>query len=177
MTARFQAVLDHYGIRSSRIYHGHAHDNGSAEQSHHQSKRAVAQALLLPGNADFADEDTYLSLVREVIERKQKTPRAVWLAEERRHLRPLPSAPIPNYTTYTCVVGRRRTIRVSGRTYSVPSRLIGDTVEVRQAPATIEVRYNVDLLEAMPRVHGRDHRIDCRHVIRSVVRKPGAYAG
>ena len=176
LTARFQAVLDHYGMRSSRIFPGHAHENGSAEQSHHQSKRAVAQALLLRGHADFTDEDTYLGFVREVIERKQNAPAASRLAEERRHLRPLPSAPIPNYTTYACVVRRWSTIRVSGRTYSVPSRLIGHTVEVRQAPATIEVRYSGELVETMPRVRGRDHRIDYRHVIRSLVRKPGAFA-
>jgi hypothetical protein len=54
--------------------------------------------------------------------------------------------------------------------------LIGHTVEVRQAPATIEVRYSGELVETMPRVRGRDHRIDYRHVIRSLVRKPGAFA-
>ena len=91
-------------------------------------------------------------------------------------MRPLPPAPIPNYTTYTCVVRRWSTIRVSGRTYSVPSRLIGHTVEVRQAPATIEVRYGGEPVETMPRLRGRDHRIDYRHVIRSLVRKPGAFA-
>ena len=176
LTARFQAVLDHYGMRSSRIQPRQAHENGTVEQSHHQSKRAVAQALLLRGHADFADEDTYLDFVRGVIERKQNGPAAARLAEERVHLRPLPPAPIPNYTTYTCVVRRWSTIRVSGRTYSVPSRLIGHTVEVRQAPATIEVRYGGEPVETMPRLRGRDHRIDYRHVIRSLVRKPGAFA-
>ena len=176
LTARFQAVLDHYGMRSSRIQPRQAHENGTVEQSHHQSKRAVAQALLLRGHADFADEDTYLDLVRGVIERKQNGPAAARLAEERVHLRPLPPAPIPNYTTHTCVVRRWSTIRVSGRTYSVPSRLIGHTVEVRQAPATIEVRYGGEPVETMPRLRGRDHRIDYRHVIRSLVRKPGAFA-
>jgi hypothetical protein len=176
LTARFQAVLDHYGMRSSRIQPRQAHENGAVEQSHHQSKRAVAQALLLRGHADFADEDTYLDFVRDVIERKQNGPAAARLAEERVHLRPLPPAPIPNFTTYTCVVRRWSTIRVGGRTYSVPSRLIGHTVEVRQAPATIEVRYGGEPVETMPRLRGRDHRIDYRHVIRSLVRKPGAFA-
>jgi hypothetical protein len=176
LTARFQAVLDHYDMRSSRIQPRQAHENGTVEQSHHQSKRAVAQALLLRGHADFADEGTYLAFVRDVIERKQNGPAAARLAEERVHLRSLPPAPIPNYTTYTCVVRRWSTIRVGGRTYSVPSRLIGHTVEVRQAPATIEVRYGGEPVETMPRLRGRDHRIDYRHVIRSLVRKPGAFA-
>jgi hypothetical protein len=48
---------------------------------------------------------------------------------------------VPNYTTHACVVRRWSTIRVSGRTYSVPARLIGHTVEARQHPRTVEVLY------------------------------------
>ena len=76
--------------------------------------------------------------------------------------------------------GRRRwsTIRVSHRTYSVPSRLIGYEVEVRQHPDTVEVFYRGQLVETMPRLRGEyAARIDYRHVIWSLVRKPGAFAG
>jgi hypothetical protein len=98
-----------------------------------------------------------------VIERKRNAPAARRLAEERPHLRPLPAAPVPNYTTFTCVVRRWSTIRVGNRTYSVPSRLIGHTVEARQHPTTVEVRYRGQVLETMPRLRGEvDHRIDYR---------------
>ena len=84
---------------------------------------------------------------------------------------------MPNYTTFTCVVRRWSTIRVGKRTYSVPSRLIGPTVEARQHPTTVEVRYRGQVLETMPRLRGEvDHRIDYRHIIGSLVRKPGAFA-
>src|SRR6516225_244811 len=88
-----------------------------------RTKTAVEQALLLRGHADFVDEATYETFVRDVIERKRNQPAARRLAEERPYLRPLPPAPVPNYTTCTCVVRRWITIRVGGRTYSVPSRL------------------------------------------------------
>ncbi len=72
---------------------------------------------------------------------------------------------------------RWSTIRVGGRTYSVPSRLIGHPVEVRQHPDMVEVYYQGHLVERMPRLHGpTEHRIDYRHVIWSLVRKPGAFA-
>jgi hypothetical protein len=59
----------------------------------------------------------------------------------------------------------------------VPSRLIGHTVEARQHPTTVEVRYRGQVLETMPRLRGdADHRIDYRHIIESLVRKPGAFA-
>jgi hypothetical protein len=74
-------------------------------------------------------------------------------------------------------VRRWSTIRIGGRTYSVPSRLIGYQVEVRQHPDHLEVRYDGRTIETMPRLRGSaDRRVDYRHVIRSLVRKPGAFA-
>lgn len=177
LTERFGGVLDHYGLRSSRIRPGEGHENGVVEQAHFRTKTAVEQALLLRGHADFSDEATYEAFVREVIERKRNRPAAARLAEERPYLRALPSTPVPNYTTFTCVVRRWSTIRVGKRTYSVPSRLLGHTVETRQHPTIVEVLYRGQVIETMPRLRGeRDHRIDYRHIIGSLVRKPGAFA-
>jgi hypothetical protein len=59
----------------------------------------------------------------------------------------------------------------------VPSRLIGCEVEIRQHPDVVEVWYRGKLTESMPRLRGEQyHRIDYRHVIWSLVRKPGAFA-
>jgi len=147
------------------------------EQAHFRTKSAVEQALLLRGHTDFVDEATYEAFVREVIDRKRNGPAAARLADERPYLRPLPPAPVPNYTTFTCVVRRWSTIRVGKRTYSVPSRLLGHTVEARQHPTTVDVLYRGQVIETMPRLRGEaDHRIDYRHIIGSLVRKPGAFA-
>src|SRR4029078_1933129 len=60
---------------------------------------------------------------------------------------------------------------------SVPSRLIDHEVEARVHPDVIEVRYGGKTLETMPRLRGEGtHRIDYRHVIWSLVKKPGAFA-
>jgi hypothetical protein len=177
LNARFRAVLDHYGLQSSRIRPYHAHENGVVEQAHHRMKTVVDQPLLLRGYRDFVDEDAYTGFVRAVVERKRNGPAATRLAEERHYLRPLPSSAIPSYTTFTCQVRRWSTIHVGGRTYSVPSRLIGHTVDVRQHPAVVEVRYRGELIEQMPRLRGgQDHRVDYRHIIHALVRKPGAFA-
>ncbi len=76
-------MLEHYDLRSSRIQPGEAHENGVVEQAHFRTKTAVEQALLLRGHADFVDEATYETFVRDVIERKRNTPAARRLAEER----------------------------------------------------------------------------------------------
>ena len=177
LTVRFKGVLDHYGLQSSRIQPTQAHENGVVEQAHYRTKSAIEQALLLRGHADFPDEARYEAFGREVIERKRNGPATRRLAEERPHLRPLPAAPVPNDTRFTCVVRRWSTIRVGNRTYSVPSRLLGHTVEAHQHPAHVDVLYRGQRIETMPRLRGDvDHRIDYRHIIGALVRKPGAFA-
>jgi hypothetical protein len=177
LTKRFAQVLAHYGMESTRIRPGESHENGVVEQAHRRVKSALAQALVLRGSTDFASVEAYGAFVTEVIERTRNRGIEAALAQDRLHLRPLPSSRIPDYTTWTATVRRWSTIRVTHRTYSVPSRLIGHTVDVRQHPDQIEVFYRGQLVETMPRLHGeRDHRIDYRHVIWSLVRKPGAFA-
>jgi hypothetical protein len=173
---RFAAVLAHYGLRSTRIHPGRSHENGVAEQAHHRLKSALAQALVIRGSRDFDSVAAYEVFVQEVVERLNR-PRLAQLAEERGHLRPLPSSRVPAYTVYRVKVRKWSTVRVSSKTYSVPSRLRGHEVEVRQYANEVEVLYQGTVVERMPRLRGgREHRIDYRHVIWSLVRKPGAFA-
>lgn len=176
LTQRFRDLLDHYGLRSTRIQPGQAHENGVAEKSHDTFKSALDQALRLRGSREFATVATYLEFAYGIRDRLNGRVEAR-LAEERACLRPLPSAPIPAYTTLPATVRRWSTVRVGHKTYSVPSRLIGHRVEVRQYPNEIEIYYRDRLVETMPRLRGhQEHRIDYRHVIWSLVRKPGAFA-
>jgi hypothetical protein len=177
LTQRFKAVLDHYGMRSTRIEPGEAHQNGVVEKGHHITKTAIEQALVVRGARDFAGVAEYECFVRNVVARACNHHVADKLEEERVHLRPLPSARLPGYTPFEPVVRRWSTIRIGGRTYSVPSRLIGHTVQVRRHPDVVEVFFRGQLTETMPRLRGEiEHRIDYRHVIWSLVRKPGAFA-
>ena len=69
------------------------------------------------------------------------------------------------------------TIHVEGNIYSVASRLIGEWVEARLYAEQVEVWYAQKQVERLPRLRGRGkHRIDYRHVIDWLVRKPGAFA-
>jgi hypothetical protein len=54
---------------------------------------------------------------------------------------------------------------------------MGHTVEARVHPNVVEVRYRDQIVQTMPRLRKEDaHRIDYRHVIGWLVRKPGAFA-
>ena len=59
----------------------------------------------------------------------------------------------------------------------MPSRLIGETLRVRAYEGHLEVFYGSRLQFTLERLRGREqHRIDYRHVIWSLVQKPGAFA-
>ena len=59
----------------------------------------------------------------------------------------------------------------------MPSRRIGKEVQIRLYADWVEVYYKGHLVERMERVHGEgEANVNYRHVIGSLVRKPGAFA-
>jgi hypothetical protein len=92
-------------------------------------------------------------------------------------MRALPPTRLEDGRSLSVLVSRFSTIRVGHNLYSVASRLMGETVDVRLYPERIEVRYAGELLATMERQRGKGHAvIDYRHLIWSLVRKPGAFA-
>jgi hypothetical protein len=103
--------------------------------------------------------------------------RADGLAEERERLQPLPETRLGAMKTLRARVTPGSTIRVQHNVYSVHSRLIGERVEVRVYAEHLEVWYAQRKVETLPRLRGDGHhRIQYRHVIDGLVRKPGAFA-
>ena len=177
LTRRFAEALAHYGLRSTRIRPGEAHQNGVAERGNGLLKQALEQALLVRGHRNFASLAEYQGFVDEVIERQLNRRCGAKLAAEKAELRPLPGSRLPSYTSYRAKVRSTSTVRLGSRSYSVPSRLIGHEVTLRQYANHLEVDYGDRLVETLPRQRGEQTvRIDYRHVIWSLVRKPGAFA-
>ena len=172
----YAALLDHYGLRSTRINRGQSHENGVAEQAHYRLKDAIDQALILRGSRDFDTTDDYANFVRQMVERRNRLVEGK-LEQELLCLRSLPPAPVPEYVNYQARVRKWSTIQVAGHSYSVPSRLIGKEVQIRLYADWVAVYYKDHLVERMERVHGeREANVNYRHVIGSLVRKPGAFA-
>lgn len=169
--------MDHYDCRSTRINAGKSNENGGAEKGNDLLKSLIEQQLIVRGSRDFDSVEQYIDWVREKVAQKINGPKAEAIAAERAHLKPLPAHRLPDYTKYTATVRRWSTVRVGGRAYSVPSRLKNHQVTAHQYADTVEVWYGGTHIETMPRLRGeRTVRIDYRHVIWSLVRKPGAFA-
>ena len=172
----YQALLRYYGVEGQRIQAGQANENGDIEQRHHRFKRALEQALLMRGSRDFGTQEEYRGFLGKLFEqlnsgRKQK------LAEELEVLRPLPDRRYEGAKRIRVRVNAGSLISVERNNYSVHSRLIGEIVEARVYSGYIELWYGGQRLEQMPRLAGRSgYRIDYRHIIDWLVRKPGAFA-
>jgi len=175
-TRRYEALLSHYSLVPEKIQAGKANENGDVEQAHYRIKEALDQALMLRGARDFQSREDYLSFLRQVF-RQRNVGRRLRLAEELKLLRPLPPRRLESFTRMDVRVGPSSTIRVKHNTYSVASRLIGEMVEVKLHPEHLEVWYGQRSVERLPRLRGENrHRIDYRHIIDWLVRKPGAFA-
>jgi hypothetical protein len=173
---RYQALLSHYGMQGQAIQAGKGNENGDVEQRHHRFKEALDQALLLRGGRDFISRDDYAAFLKALCVQLNANRRER-LVKELPLLRPLPAQRLEACKRLRVRVDTGSTIHVANNVYSVHSRLIGEWVEARLYADEIEVWYGQKRLERMPRLRGRNkHRIDYRHVIDWLVRKPGAFA-
>lgn len=174
-TQRYRELIDHYALRASRNFPGNAHENGDVESSHGGLKTAIDQRLRLRGSRDFASREAYEGFLEGCVTARN-APRSTRLAEERGELRALPAQPLPAYRELYATVSRGSVVRVMNRAYSVSSRLIGHRLRVRVHADIVELHYRGERVAVMERLVGKATRcIDYRHVIHSLVKKPGAF--
>jgi hypothetical protein len=172
----YVALMRHFGMTPRTIEVGAKEQNGDVESSNGALKRRLEQALLLRGSRDFDSVEAYERFVHEVV-RKANKARGKRVATDIEAMRELSAQKLPEYREEDVRVSEWSTVRVKACAYSVPSRLIGELVRVRIYEDRIEVKYgNTTELECERLRGDNKHRIDYRHVIWSLVQKPGGFA-
>lgn len=173
--AAYRGLLAHYGARGHRINVRKPHENGDVESSHGHFKDALDQALRLRGSRDFASVDDYLAFVRQLAGRRNAAREQRFRAELAA-LSPMPSQRCPTCTSVFVTVKSDSVIRVKRNAYSVSSKYVGLPLEVRIHQDHLELWLHSECVERMPRQFGcGKEAIDFRHVIDSLIRKPGAF--
>jgi hypothetical protein len=181
LTELYKALAEHYGMVPMRINRGKSHENGAVESAHGHFKNRIRQQLIIRGNNDFASLEEYRSFVADAV-REHNQKHASKIEIERAALKSLPSTQAADYTSLTVAVSCSSTIEVKQVTYTVPSRLIGEKLLVRIYNDKLECYLGSVHSVSLDRVYGsskkrRAHRVDYRHVIESLVKKPGALRG
>jgi hypothetical protein len=174
-TQRYTSLLDYYAMEREKIQPEEPNENGDVEQSHRRFKEAVEQTLLLRGSRDFLSREAYGRFLQELVAARN-AGRRKRLDEELPRLGRLPDRRRESYKRVDVRVDTGSLIHVDRNAYSVPSRLIGEWVEVRMYVEHVEVWYAQRQTERFPRLRGRKKRaINYRHIIDWLVRKPGAF--
>lgn len=171
----YRDLLAHYGVKGHRINVRKPHENGDVESSHGHFKDALDQALRLRGSRDFASGDDYMAFVRQLASQRNaaREPR---FREELAALAPVPPGRRPTSTSVLVTVKSDSVIRVKRNVYSVSSKYIGLRLEVHIHQDHLELWHGNECVERLPRQFGcGKEAIDFRHVIDSLVRKPGAF--
>jgi len=174
-TARYSALLRHYGLKGKKTNPVSPNENGDIEQSHHRFKRAVEQSLLLRGSGDFLSREDYEAFLKTLFNQLNQG-RKKRFAEEVTNLRRLPVHRMEACERLRMKVGPSSTIRVKHNIYSVHSRLIGERIEVRLYADHLDIWYGQKRLYTLPRLRGEEKaHINYRHIIDWLIRKPGAF--
>ena len=131
---------------------------------------------MLRGHRDFESRETYARFLNGLVRGRNANQRKRF-EEELLVLRRLPERRRESCKRETPRVDSGSLIRADRNTYSVPSRLIGEKVDVRLYVEHIEVWYGQKEVERFPRLRGRrKQNVNYRHIIDWLVRKPGAFA-
>jgi hypothetical protein len=151
-------------------------ENGDVEQSHYRFIKALDQELVLRGSRDFRDRTEYNNFLAKMFKRRN-LGRQERFQEELARLRMLPKRRLESYKELTVKVYKSGTIRVAHNIYSVNSRLRDERLRVRLYAEHLDLFLGQKHIERLSRLRGSDKaHIQYRHIIHTLVRKPGAFA-
>lgn len=171
----YLALMRHLGMKPRTIGVGESHQNGDVEALNGALRRRLRQHLLLRESSDFESVAAYEEWIQETL-KKANVLRSKRIEEELGAMRAVNVKRLPEHSEERVRVTSWSTVKVKRNVYSVPSRLIGETVTARVFDDRVEVWHGSSHQLTMARLQGEGgHRIDYRHIIWSLVRKPGAF--
>jgi hypothetical protein len=173
--SNWKSLLMHFGAQPHRINVQSPQENGDCESSHGHLKDYLDQRLRLRGNRNFESMEQWQEFLSNCISARNKK-RWSEIAKDREQLAPFPKTFFPIFTTQDSTVKSNCILRIKQNDYSVPSCYIDKKVHLRIYSDRIELWYAGNKKLEMPRLIGK-HQVffDFRHVIDTLIRKPGAF--
>ena len=172
----YLAYCAHVGIKPKTINVGCPEENGDVESAHGHLKRRLEAHLVLRGSRNFEAERDYAGFVAEVC-RGANALRQPKVAEEVAMLKPLPETRYPEAEEVSVRVSSFSTVRVKECAYSAPSQLIRSWITALVTESEVILVHAGREVARYRRRRSGEPAIDYRHIIHSLVKKPGAFAG
>lgn len=179
LTEDYEALCQHYGMTPTTNNLGISHENGAIEAPHGSLKRRIAQAIKLRGTNEFGTLRAYREFIERIVRKLNRRCQGR-LADEQKSLLALPAYRFIDYSELTVKVTTSSTISVKRCLYTVPSRLIGETLKVHLYHDRLACYVGQTLVMSLPRVYprqsaGRARCINYHHIIHSLAAKPQAF--
>ena len=178
-TDNYSDLCSHYNMTPTRNNLGQSHENGVVECANGSLKRRLSQQLKLRGSHDFDSIDAYQAFIDQVVDKLNRRSHSRF-TEEKQALQRLPENRAADYQTLNLKVTRSSTIEVRRVVYSVPSRLIGERIQVRLYHDKLLIYVGQQVALTLTRVYpatgeSRARCINYQHIIRSLTGKPQAF--
>jgi Mu transposase, C-terminal domain len=172
----YRSLVKSLGMVPRTISIGKKQQNGDVESLHNSIKNRIKQYLLLRGHSDFESIDELQEYINEICFRGNKN-RSERFAIESSYLSKLHIINIQEYTVIETRVRNNSTIIVKHHVYSVPSRLVGEKVNIHIYENKILIFYKNKLQREATRIHKENvHNINYRDLVKPMMKKPGALA-
>ena len=134
--------------------------------------------MILRGNSDFPSLEEYQCFI-DLIVNKINSRCQIRLKEERTLLNPLPKRRTHDYAEHRVLVTSSSTFVHKRVTYSVPSRFINESLYAQVYDSEIKLFLGHEQVFELPRIYAangqRALRIDYRHLIGTLIKKPQAF--
>lgn len=178
-TDAYAELCAHYQMTPTRNNPGQSHENGVVECANGSLKHRLSQQFKVRGHHDFESVEAYQNWIDHTVAKLNKRSHSRF-TEEQAALQALPGSAAADYQILSVRVTRSSTIEVRRVVYSVPSRLIGERLQLRlyhdKLMLYVGQSHTVTLTRIYPRPgETRARQIDYKHVIRTLASKPQAF--
>jgi len=179
LTENYEALCRHYDMTPTTNNLGVSHENGAIEAPHGSLKRRIAQAIKLRGSNEFTTLRAYREFIERIVSKLNRRCKGR-LLDEQKSLHALPAQRFIDYSELSVKVTTSSTISVKRGLYTVPSRLIGETIKVHLYHDRLVCYVGSTQVMTLARVYpkystGRARRINYHHIIHSLAAKPQAF--
>lgn len=179
LTKNYEALCQHYGMKPTVNNLGVSHENGAVERAHGSFKHRLSQALKLRGSKDFDSIDAYQQVIDKITHKLNKRCHQNY-EQEQRQLSPLPRYRFSDYQQISAKVTTSSTIDIKRCLYTVPSRLVGETLKIHLYHDRLVCYVGQTKVVTLARIYptsptGRARRINYKHIIHSLAAKPQAF--
>ena len=175
-THKFNQLKEHYNFMASFCRPGKGNDKGTVEAINRHFKNYLAYEIETEKKVfkDDREFEAYLAIKYEAY----NSSKQLKIAQERKHLTPLPSEAFPLFSTEMAIVSKYGFVRAGGQRYSVPAEYKCREVEIRLRSRRIEIFYKGEKIKEHKRkTSSVDPKptIDFRDHVEAMLKKPGAF--